>query len=454
MTGLDDDPVLRIAERIGRGVTEADDEHEAWMAAVVAGEDTQRGRQNGPRQPLEHADRVAGELARRRARAEAEQILTGEAAQRVTIAPAVRLDEFITQPDPPVTFRIDGLWPAGGRVLFAAQAKAGKSTAVAEVIRCLVDGYPLFDRFDVHQVRCVTLIDDEMSPSQLRRWLRDHDVINTDRVQVRCLRGQVHTFGITDDALMSRWVADLAGTDVLVLDCVRPVLDAIGLDESFEAGKFLVAFDRLLAAAGIGEALAAHHMGHSGERARGSSRLLDWPDVTWRLLTQPGDDDGAEPVRYFTAYGRDVDVAETALTYHPDTRRLSWAQGSRRDAGRPAAVRAVLTVVHAHPEGLTSNGIEQLAASDAVPVRAVRDARHWAVRHGCLEVVTGPRRSKVHTLNTSLRRTATVAPSQWCDECVSASLKDALHSHSPTATTTTEPLVAVEGIEEELPDER
>jgi hypothetical protein len=68
-----------------------------------------------------------------------------------------------------------------------------------------------------------------------------------------------------------------------------------------------VAIDELLLEAGIDEALVVHHMGHSGERARGDSRLRDWPDVEWRLMRQ--DDDPASP-RFLTAYGRDIDVPE------------------------------------------------------------------------------------------------------------------------------------------------
>jgi hypothetical protein len=74
-------------------------------------------------------------------------------------------------------------------------------------------------------------------------------------------------------------------------------------------------------------------MGHSGERARGASRLRDWPDVEWRLVrekTENGDVDPAAP-RYFSAYGRDVDVPESRLVFDPATRHLTLEGGSRAD---------------------------------------------------------------------------------------------------------------------------
>jgi hypothetical protein len=77
---------------------------------------------------------------------------------------------------------------------------------------------------------------------------------------------------------------------MLILDCLRPILDATGLKEGNEAGVFLVAFDALLKQAGIAEAGIAHHMGHVGERFRGDSRLGDWPDAEWRLVRHDPDD--------------------------------------------------------------------------------------------------------------------------------------------------------------------
>jgi hypothetical protein len=126
------------------------------------------------------------------------------------------------------------------------------------------------------------------------------------------------------------------------------VLDALGLDEHRDAGRFLVALDSFLAEAKIPEALIVHHMGHSGERSRGDSRLRDWPDVERRLVRE--DDDPGSP-RFITAYGRDVDVSESQLAYDPLTRHLTINGGSRRRQGcgrtrgrhsrlEPARVRA------------------------------------------------------------------------------------------------------------------
>ena len=199
--------------------------------------------------------------------------------------------------------------------MLAAQFKAGKTTLVGNYIRSKVDGDPFLGRAKVTPITgTLVLIDLEMSASQLDAWLRAQGIRDDDRVVPIPLRGQAASFNLLDESLRAQWVARLrqAHAEDLVLDCLRPVLDALGLDEQREAGRFLVAFDALPARGRIPEALVIQHMGHGNERARGDSRLRDWPDAEWRLVRR--DDDPASP-RFITAYGRDVDVPESQLVY-------------------------------------------------------------------------------------------------------------------------------------------
>ena len=229
-------------------------------------------------------------------------------------------------------------------MILAAQYKAGKTIMGGNVIRSLVDGDAFLGKFTVHQqAEHLILIDNELGRSTVRRWLRDQNIRNARAVaDVVTLRGRVSTFNILDDKIRNRWsrrFADL-GCDYLMLDCLRPCLDALGLDENRDVGQFLVAFDTLLADAGICDSFIAQHMGHTNERSRGDSRLQDWPDAIWRMIRD--NDDPASP-RYFTAYGRDVDVTEGRLGFDPNTRRLTYAPGSRHDAKTEAAQLAVIT---------------------------------------------------------------------------------------------------------------
>ena len=114
----------------------------------------------------------------------------------------------------------------------------------------------------------VVILDFEMSTSQVDQWLADQGIVNDDRLIPIPLRGNTSVFDILDASRYAWWVATLRqlGCAYLILDCLRPVLDALGLDEHHDAGRLLVAFDALLSDAGIGEALVVHHMGHVGER--------------------------------------------------------------------------------------------------------------------------------------------------------------------------------------------
>ena len=152
------------------------------------------------------------------------------AAQReaAVVPPApTNLADLLAQPDDEAAYRVGELWPTGGRVLLAAQFKAGKSTLVGNVLRSLVDGDKFLDRFDAVPVGRVALIDTELDTRTLRRWLREQAIDNTERVSVLPLRGAVSTFDILDPATRARWAAQLSGADVVILDCLRPILDAM-----------------------------------------------------------------------------------------------------------------------------------------------------------------------------------------------------------------------------------
>ena len=144
------------------------------------------------------------------------------------------------------------------------------------------------------------------------------------------MRGLGHTLDLTIAEVRTAWANKLRAlhTSVLILDCLRPALDALGLNENTDAGRFLNGgFDPLLKEAGIADGMVIHHMGHSGDRIRGDSSMLGWGD-SWRLV-RPGDDPAGK--RYFTAYGRDINEEKQALSLDKDTRHLTITGGEPRD---------------------------------------------------------------------------------------------------------------------------
>lgn len=325
-------------------------------------------------------ERVARELASLRVRHEARRRFDKSTREKVPLVTPIRLDHFLNEPDPEVIYRIGEMLPTGANGVLAAGYKAGKSTMLGNMVRSLADGDDFLGAFPVEPAGRTVLIDNELDPRTLRRWLRAQDIQHENRVEVIPIRGQVSSFNILDADVLAEWAEVIGPCDVLLLDCLRPVLDALGLDENREAGRFLVAFDELKAAVGASESLIVHHMGHNGERSRGDSRILDWPDVTWNLTRQDPSDPASQ--RYFSAYGRDVDVPEGQLGYNDDRRRLTYSEGGRGEVRHANAVDQatplVLDFVKVNP-GCSSNEIRDGVKHAA---KAVREARENLLKDG------------------------------------------------------------------------
>lgn len=314
---------------------------------------------------------------------------------------AFTLRDLLAQPDEPTPWRIEECQPKESRVICAAQFKAGKTTLVGNLIRSLRDGDPFLGKYVVTRVEgTIALLDFEMGMQQLRRWYRDQQIKDTDRVIVIPMRGQAASFNLTDAGVRAAWVALLRGLGVtyLIVDCLRPILDALGLDEHHDVGAFLVPLDALLTEAGIPDALVVHHMGHTNERSRGDSRLRDWPDVEWRLMRK--DDDPAS-ARFFTAYGRDVDVEEQELGYDELTRRLTVVGGSRRDSKIEDALPAVLTFIGAEQTPSRNqilNGLKESGHAQNVLKAAIK----MGIARGQIVTTSGQRGAQLHSIVTEV----------------------------------------------------
>jgi hypothetical protein len=348
------------------------------------------------------ARRVELEAQTLRVRDAARRKLAAEQGGNVERPPLVKLRDFLTEDDAGVAFRVDGWWPLGGRIVCAAQWKAGKSTVVANLLRALADGGLFLGKFTVTQAERIVLIDDELDPRMLRSWLRDQAIINVDAVELVSLRGAAASFNILDPACSAEWVNVLAGADVTLLDCLRPILDALGLDENRDAGRFLVSFDALLAGIGDGspaDGFVVHHMGHIEERSRGDSRIIDWPDATWTLTRQDPKDPRSP--RFLSAFGRDVDQREGRLEYDPATRHLTYVGGNRAEAIADELWETIKTVLKDKTEGLS--GRETVTAMQALGAskHPAEEALKLAVSRQLVTQRDGPGNAKLHTLSGS-----------------------------------------------------
>lgn len=318
-----------------------------------------------PQERLEQwrAQALHAEVERQRVRRQADQVLREEEAAAAWQEPAWRptLTAELAIPDEPVTYTVQDLLPTGGNVLLTAQFKAGKTTLVNELARCLADSDKFLGRFATHTPGRIALWNYEVDARQYRRWLREAGFLHTDRVTVLNLRGfrmPVSHARIQDWAV--RWLTEHQ-VAVWVMDPFARAFVGSGTSENdnTEVGAFLDTLDVVKERAGVGELVLPTHTGRAemergAERARGATRLDDWADVRW-LLTQ--DETGA---RYFRASGRDVELAEGRLEFDPDTRRLTLAGGDRYWEARKRDEDTVVAIIDAHP-GISLRGIRERA---------------------------------------------------------------------------------------------
>lgn len=309
-----------------------------------------------------------------------------------------RLSDFLSVPDTDAEYAVDKLLPVGGRAILAAQYKAGKTTFVANLLRALADGGSFLGQFGCGQPRRVALIDDELDERLLRRWLREQGIRNTDQVDVYPLKGRVATFNLLDDRIRAAWADRLTGVDFVILDCLRPVLDGAGLDENHDVGQFLNAFDALNADAGVDEQVVVHHMGHGAQRSRGDSRILDWPDATWKITRQDVDDP-ASP-RFFSAFGRDVNVAEGLLGFDETSKRLTFTGASRAGAKAWQIMPDLIRVLAGSIDPMSGRAIETaMTGQFGHPQKPTREAVKVAIAERMVWTSRGTDRATLHSLN-------------------------------------------------------
>lgn len=242
------------------------------------------------------------------------------------------LTDLLAEPDEDDPYLIEQVWPIGNLVL-SAYTKAGKTTLRNNTIRSLVDGDDFLGTYSVPKtVDRIVLMDLEMSRSTVRRWLGEQGITNTAAVDVIPMRGQGNSLRRLD-----RWVERFAGADVVLLDCLEPALHALGLDPQTSARKFLEDLGAATTAGGANSTGVLHHHGHGSERAKGDSGILAWPDAFWNLVLL--DRDNPSSPRYFSAYGRDVDVPESLVEFDEVTRRLTILGGVNRSMDRARVKR-------------------------------------------------------------------------------------------------------------------
>lgn len=229
-----------------------------------------------------------------KAREEAEQRIKHERralnAQARGVMPTFSGAEILNLPEPENAFVIKDLWNAGGQVLLFAPAKVGKSTLAHNVVESLTSGRPFVGRYSTAALQGrVGLIDVELEDWYLGRQLRELESIDPAQLQVWPLRGRLADFDPTDEVNRNEWATLLRNSniEILVIDCMGPLLKNAGLDEWRDGGTWLQCVRELCTMAGVKAHLVVDHAsskaGGAENGPRGDSAKMDTPDHVWKF---------------------------------------------------------------------------------------------------------------------------------------------------------------------------
>ncbi|MBM4601553.1 AAA family ATPase [Rhodococcus hoagii] len=343
-----------------------------------------------------------------------------------------RADDILTElkkPTPPVQYVVEDLAAVKSNVLLVAEAKAGKTTLIMNLVVAMVTGAKFLDRYEIAHLPAgssITYSNFELDENMAKNWLRDMGIEDDPerhlhRLYVDPWKGfqlplpAEHVEDYLVEILVSR------GSSVWVVD---PYGAAINHDENSndDTREWTNAIDRIARRAGLSLVVIAAHSGSTSAgakdvRVRGAYRLEDWMSVKWSY-THGGEVNEAPPdtLRYLIARGRDVSVPQFTLDYDAPQRRLrqTSATSSKTQNETERWALNVYSVVVEHEKAARDQGEEPspfkasdiLSALNVSPTdskpggkgKMATAGRKLAVARGWLVEETGPRNSKLFTV--------------------------------------------------------
>ena len=257
-----------------------------------------------------------------------QQIAEEKYARNDQIPEPKKLSEWLLEEDVPLTYRVADLWPSLGTIFVVAAYKAGKTTLVMNIIRCLIDGGLFLGRFKTTPVsRNVGYLNFEVNENQSKAWLKRLGIKKSERLFTWNLKG----FGSPLSTAMSRekFIQALIEKDieVLIIDPFSGAYRKGDTNDNDAVKDFLLQLDEIVRKAGVQEVLMAVHAGNDQSKPRGATTLGDHPDALWNIAKSE-----AGKTRFFKAEGRDVFLAEEALALSLDKITLELSGKTRADA--------------------------------------------------------------------------------------------------------------------------
>lgn len=285
------------------------------------------------------------------------------------------LSSWLLEEDELQTYRVAELWPSLGTVFLVAAYKAGKTTMILNVIRCLIDGGLFLGRFSTQPVeKNVGFLNFEVNAEQAKTWLKRLNLKNPEKLLTWNLKG--YAGPMSSEIAKEKFVESLIHNDieVLIIDPFSGIFRSGDANSNTDVKSFLLDLDEIVQKAGIKEALMAVHAGKDPNVPRGATTLGDHPDALWNLVKGE-----FGKGRYFKAEGRDVLVAEEGVILKEDRITLELSGLSKAETTSENFEEKVMQFLEKFPNcpagaltaGITGKEAKITAARDSLVAKGL-----------------------------------------------------------------------------------
>jgi len=301
--------------------------------------------------------------------------------------PSQTLKDFLGEVFSASKWIVEGLFPVSGKVFLAAKAKAGKTTLVTALLKCLADGGEFLGKFKVspHFGR-IGDMNLELTDLQMQEWLQRQSIKNVDKIHVWNLRGKINPF--RSESSRRALIAELQeqGIKTLVIDTFAKIFTGNNADNNSEVNRFLIMLDSVLDQAGVEQLVMLVHAGNDAKKIRGATALTDHPDGIWFLFNDE------DKNRYFSAIGRDIELDEGQLIYDKALHTLEFTGTGKKATRESSTSERMLAFIRLN-QGANASVVDDCVGGTKASKIKVRSK---LVKDGLVEVRKGPNNSNLY----------------------------------------------------------
>lgn len=301
-------------------------------------------------------------------------------AQEGESVKAVSLAELLATAIPKSKWLVDGLLMKAGKIFFAAQAKAGKTTLTLALLKSLVDGIAFLGKFKVEVPEGrIGYLNLELTDGQMQEWVARQNIENVDKVHFWNLRGKPNPFRSSVSRTHLIQEIQELGVKTLIIDTFAKIFPGEANNNS-EVNRFLIMLDDVLDRAGVEQLVMLVHAGNDASKIRGATALTDHPDGIWYLIN----DD--QKNRYFSAIGRDIETPEGQILFDRTTSQLSFTGAGKKETRDLSSRERILEFIKANPGSNAAVIDETIGGTKAFKIKI----RKQLVKDGLVILSKGP----------------------------------------------------------------